>query len=121
MSVLAYLESKDRSATVMIKNAYDSAKNVTIEEFRAYKLFASVQPAPATTYHGSIGPGDVSVLPAGWFFVEKTNGSDVIGFRASFLTLASNEDLVSLNTLLLASQKPSDVLTRAVDCLALAS
>ena len=121
MAAVEFLQAKDRSANVDMKQVGAWLKSATLDSVKAFKVFCAASAKASKTYYASIGVGDALFIPCGWFFFEQVGGQDVVGVRASVLRQEDADVMQDLNRLLLAIEKPNEVLSRAIDCLALAA
>jgi len=70
--------------------------------------------------HGTVGPQELVHTPCGWAFAERTmRGSDVIGFRWIYLSVAEKDTYERLNEWLRAVKKSSEAMQTALDHLIL--
>jgi hypothetical protein len=74
----------------------------------------------AKCYSGTLGPQDMLMLPAGWAFAERIQGTtDYAGMRFQFLQTNALPCLERLNTMMLAAERSVPLLGLAVDFLTL--
>ncbi len=72
-------------------------------------------------FHCTVGKGDILSLPAGYVFCEKVVGaSDYGGIRIPILSMTGMAALTQIKRHLIIIDKPSEILSRSVDALALA-
>ena len=72
-----------------------------------------------TCYHGTVGDGDVLIVPPGWIFSEFVSSStDYAGVRMSYLCRGDFTVLDKMSIYLMKANKPSVLLTKAIDVIA---
>ena len=89
----------------------------TVQDLEA---FMQADKAKNAVFRATVGPNDCLCLPAGWYFLEKIGGHDILGMRLQMLAHCDLDTLDRLNTIFIGQGKPSHLVQAAIDCITLA-
>ena len=118
MELMEHIASLSESKALPTAKAVTTfLRGCTVDQMKSFIL---TNPTTNKFFHGTLGPQDALFLPAGWAFGEKVlSGSDVYGIRVQIIFKTNMPALDKFNSIFLSQQKPSPVLQRVLDFLAL--
>ena len=83
------------------------------------KAYVEADPEKHRVFFGTLGPGDLFILPGGWIFVEKIGSQDYVGFRKIIFPNTSEAITTRTNRYQLQVGVPHEDLQAIVDAFAL--